>query len=168
MKHKHHLRRLNDDTKAGIATYVLIMFGMAFILFLFGFQTMFTAYTGNANIQNDSGTNISITNRDLNQGNTLIQLIMSPISILSISAGALIGGFIIFRFLGSTNVYFQYVIPAVILMALNIFVFPVGSLYDETSNLTIYGISIISIFLIALFNIFYILAAVDFIRGPTG
>lgn len=167
-----YMRKLNNEVNAGITTYVIIMFGMAFMLYLFGFTSMFGSYTGTttepisggANVTNETGENKDIVDPNMNQGTDFIQMIISPISALAMG-GALIGGFLIFRFLGASTVYFQFVIPAVILMALNIFVFPIQDISNHTSMFAVNGISIVSIFLIAFFNLFYILAVVEFIRG---
>lgn len=160
MKH----RRLNNNTDAGIATYILIMFGMSFILFLFGFTTMFDAYQ--ASTIEGTDTDMAITDPSLNTGVHFIGILMSPIGALTTAGGiaALIGGFLIFRFMGASNVYYQFVIPAIILIALNIFVFPISDITTHTQGFNAFGFGA-STFLLIFFNIFYILAAVEFIRG---
>jgi hypothetical protein len=158
-------RTLKDDTTGGIAAYVLIMFGMAFMLYLFGFQTMYGTYMSSANVTS-GGTNMQLSNPLMNQGLGIIQLLLTPMgAMLGLAgAGTLVGSFLLFRFLGAQTVFFQYVIPAVILIALNLFIFPIN---DMANELNPFGL-VTSTGLIAFFNIFYILAVVDFIRGPTG
>ena len=158
-------RMFKEDSNGGIAAYVLIMFGMAFMLYLFGFQTMYGTYMTNANVTS-GGSTMELSNPLMNQGLGIIQLLLTPMgAMLGLAgAGTLIGSFLLFRFLGAQTVFFQYVIPAVILIALNLFIFPINDLSNELNP---FGL-VTSSAPIAFFNIFYILAVVDFIRGPTG
>jgi len=169
MKHKTpYLRKLQNNTEAGIATYILIMLGMAFILYMFGFTSMYSQWSGDSNINNGTQqSNISITEETLNKGG-FIEQIMNPINLLSIGAAGLVGIGIIAWFMGKgSTVIWQYAIPAMILVALNIFVFPLSDITAHTNQFTVNGVPVIAAFLIAFFNVFYILAFVDFIRGTT-
>lgn len=162
------LRRLfNKNSDAGITTYIIIMFGMAFMLYLFGFTSAYDQWKGGSDINGSTGTNINITNPNLNMGNIVIQLLMNPLVILGSTMGVLLGIGLVGRFTGAGTTIWQYAIPGVILVALNIFVFPIGNMTSDFNSLNSIDFPI-TLFLILFFNLFYILAVVDFIRGPTG
>jgi hypothetical protein len=165
---KTTLRRLQDDTHAGIATYVLMMLGLAFMLYLFGFTSMYTQWSAASSINGTGDNNESaLTDPNINQGGDLIENLMNPVNILVAAGAGLIGIGIISWFMGhGSTVVWQYAIPAIILIALNIFVFPINNMLDETGALNTNAFPITG-FLLFLFNIFYLLAVVEFIRGPT-
>jgi len=166
MKKKPFLRRLHDDSDGSIATYVLIMFGMSFMLFLFGFTSMYAQWSNNADINDTSGGSTGLAEPTINQGG-FIEQIMNPINILAAGIAAIGGLVLITWFMGKgSTVVWQYAIPAIILLALNIFVFPISAVADEVASLSLVGFPIAG-FLLIFFNLFYILAVIDFIRGPT-
>jgi hypothetical protein len=168
MKHRrHYLRKLNQDTHAGIATYVLIMFGLAFMLYLFGFTSIYDQWSHNSNINGSTDQNPnSISDPNLNQGG-FIETLMNPLNLLTAGAIGATGLFIIIGwFTKSTSTVLQYAIPAIILIALNIFVFPINTITDEMGTFNSNAFPIAG-FILILFNLFYILSVIDFIRGPT-
>ena len=150
------LRKLNTDTHAGIATYVIIMFGLAFMLYLFGFQSMYNSFA--------TGDNTA-TQDELNSGG-FIETLMQPLNLLTIGAVGVTGAALLIGwFTKSTAAILTYAIPALILIGLNIFVFPLSDISNHTSSFVVSGVPIISVFLISFFNLFYILSVVEFIRG---
>ena len=166
-RHKPFLRSLQNDTQAGIATYVLIMFGLAFMLYLFGFQSMYSQWTINSDINGgtDQGP-IDINNPEMNKGD-FITTLLNPLTLFTASAigiGAL--ALIVGWFTKSTATILTYAIPAIILIALNIFVFPINTLTDEMGTFNTAAFPLTG-FILILFNLFYILAIIDFIRGPS-
>lgn len=167
MRHKPFLRRLQDDTQAGIATYVLIMFGLAFMLYLFGFTSMYNQWTTNSDItgETDQGP-IDINDPEMNKGDFLTTL-LNPLTLFTASAvGIGVLALIVGRLTNSTATILTYAIPIIILIALNIFVFPINTITDEMGTFNTASFPIAG-FILILFNLFYILAIIDFIRGPT-
>jgi hypothetical protein len=155
------MRRITNDTHAGIATYVFILFGLSFMLYLFGFTNMWDAYL-QANITGN-GSSIAITDEGLNLGINLLFMIANSIYsllVLGVSVGIIAILLVFFR---SNTTIWQYVIPIILLVILNIFIFPVSALSNEFKWVP-EGIPI-STFLIILFNLFYVLAVIEFIRG---
>ena len=158
------MRKLSTDHEAGIATYVFILFGTSFMLYLFGFTSMWNAYSI-INLTGD-GSSIPLANEGLNLGVRFISMITDSLYALLITAGT--GALILIAFAkfgGASTTLWQYIIPAILLVVLNIFVFPIDSISKE---LTIGGEIPISLFILLFFNLFYVLAVIEFIRGqPT-
>ncbi len=50
MNRKRMLRKFSQNTQAGIAIYVLILFGLTLGFYLFGFTNMWTEYQKDANV----------------------------------------------------------------------------------------------------------------------
>ena len=159
---------MNNNYGSSIATYAVIMFGMIFILYLFGFTNMWDAYQ-TTQLSGESG-NISIDNMALNAGMNLIGLITSSLIAIFATTGAIITLLLVSLIGGrkATATVLTFLIPAMILIVLNVFVFPVGNLVTDLTfaNEAFTG-TIITSGLLIFFNLFYILAVIEFIRGPS-
>jgi hypothetical protein len=158
---------LNDNVQAGVATYVLIMFGMVFILYLFGFTNMWSAYQIQS--MNSSG-GTPITNSAENFGFNVIDMIVRALmnqNNWGLLAGGVLGGLFILivgKLTNTLGVILTFLIPVVILIALNIFVFPLSGLSEDVGFMDASG-AVITGGLFAFFNIFFILSIVEYIRG---
>jgi len=177
-------RRLSRDDNAGLTSYTMILLGMTIMLFLFGFTTMWDTYTnsdesgaevsgGTTDIETDSydEETIAITDPTLNLGYRLLNLLTNSI-FATLLGGVAVVGTLVFLFLFRKNTaVWQYVLPIILLVVLNIFVFPISAL---SGDMSVYDAVIISTLgfgfmtiLIVFFNVFYILAVLEFVRGGT-
>jgi len=179
-------RKLIKNNHAGLTSYVMILLGMIVILYLFGFTNMWNGYTGtesgvrieggetNPNIEDPSESfeekTVDFVN-PVNMGYGLLNLLINSIY-SSLIGVATLGGAIIFLYLFRNNqAVWQFVIPLIILVVLNIFVFPISVLggdmavVDAAVGNTV-GFSF-TLVLIVFFNLFYILAVMDYIKGGT-
>ncbi len=162
-----HIRKLKIDTDAGsLATYAIIMFGMIFMLYLFGFTSLWTAYQA-TELAGQEGT-IPLSDPVLNAGVNLIGLITSSIEVLVVSTATAIGLIAIFIFArGAASTILTFLIPIILLVVLNVFVFPLSGMSDALIFADApFPTAIITTGLIIFFNLFYILAVLEFIRGP--
>jgi len=158
------MRRLIKNKNAGITTYVLLMFGMMFMLYLFSFNTIWDDYQQSNDVYDKSDTDAfsSIFN--------LISRMFSSEEGFTAVAGGLAGiiGLGVFTriLFGSqtTATILQYSIPVILLVTLNIFIFPLGGLSKSIQSWDVLGISF-SLFLFLFFNILFILSVLEFIRG---
>lgn len=170
---------MNFAFKGGITTYVLIMFGMGLMLYMFGFHSTMQTYLGSSDITgtgNVNGTSITDPNMQTTENNPLFMIVKgiadlttnNPLLIGGTLATLIIGG-IIARIAGiNLNVIYGYLVPIFILgVFLNIFVFPVDSLNNALANMVIPPGLPISWVLIGFFNLFFILAVLDWVRGGT-
>lgn len=156
-----HLRRLRRNTSGGVTTYVMIMMGMIFMLYLFGFTNLWSDYTAVK-----LGDNTSLADPSIATG---VNILGSLINIITGENGIILGlgtlsiaALLIVGWLTkSTATLLQFVIPIFILLALNIFVFPLNHL---TTDIGFMGVGVSS-FLFIFFNAFYILAVIEFVRG---
>lgn len=164
-------RKLLKNTKGGVAVYVMIMFGLTFMLYLFGYSSIWTTYQdislgGEELLVNETGGEGTETDYF---GKQVIDMLANSLDAQILIGGgifAAIGLFLTNRFIGgqAAATILQYAIPVLLLVILNIFIFPIGSLADSIAFMDAAGIAI-SGFLFAFFNIFYILAVLEFIRG---
>ena len=149
---------MNKWLKAGITTYVMMMLGFAIMFYLFGFTSVWDNYSAQPAI-GDTGANI--TDPDAVNLNTLGNI--NNILLYGVAGGGLllIGTWILGRVFGVAGTLLQIMFPIYLLMICNIFIFPVipGS---ETHINDVYPITY---FLIGFFNLWFILAIVEFIRG---
>lgn len=164
-----HIRKLKDDnTASALATYVVIMFGMIFIMYLFGYTSMWGAYSETM-ITSETGETYAITNPIVDWGINIISMIASSLHALLIvgaSSIALIAVFIFAKNVAATALTF--IIPAMLLLMLNIFVFPISGIRDALEFADApFGTTIITGGLVIFFNLFYILAVIEWIRGPS-
>jgi hypothetical protein len=158
---KRLLRKLNTDTNAGITTYVLIMFGMIFILYLFDFSSMWGTYI-QTQVGGQDVTNSSFQSQPDFMG-IIIKTIQDNIVFAAGGLAAAVFAIVIGKLTDTTATVLQFLLPVLLLVALNIFVFPFNSMHDV--DMGFMSALSISTFLFAFFNICYILAVVEFIRG---
>lgn len=157
------LRKLKSNSYGGIATYALILFGMIFIMYLFGFESLWSSYIG-------AGRDVSQTDTQV-FGKNIFDALANALTDNTFLAGTLgvlgIGAILIARFVGGSQTVatiLQYGIPLMLLIVLNIFIFPMTGLGDDVAYLNAAGVSF-TIFLFAFFNLFYLLAVLEFMRG---
>jgi len=179
MKRRMFAKR--DD--AGLTAYAMILLGMTIMLFMFGFTTMWNTYTnmnesgarvsGVESIDEEDETaverNIEITDPSLNLGVDLLNLLANSIFATLISSVTAIGILVIIILGRKNTAMWSFIIPIILLVVLNVFVFPVSAMkgdlqpYDAVI-LDYIGFGFTTI-LIVFFNLFYILAVMEFIRG---
>lgn len=140
---------------------------MSFILYLFDFTNMYAIYTANTTI---NGT--AITDPALVAGVGIMQLITDSFynlltlgvlttALIAIGIASMFG---VFKGAGSTILTF--IIPVILLLILNIFVFPIGSIeHDLGFADAVFGAGIITGVVFLIFNGAYILAVIEFVRG---
>lgn len=173
---------LTKQDDAGLTAYAMILLGMTVMLFLFGFTTMWNVYTnadeGGAEItasitDESSDTNVEesmdISDPTLNIGVTLLNMILNSIFSTLLGTVSVVGAFVVIYLFRNNSAVWQYIIPIILLIVLNVFVFPIAALegdmsvYDAVFYATIgFGFTT---FLVIFFNLFYLLAVVEFIRG---
>lgn len=164
------LKSLKENNSGGVTTYVMIMFGMTFILFMFGFHTIWDTYSSYT-AYSYNGSDYTLGNPAVNFGVNIL-IFLTDFFTNPENYGLAIGGILGFIglalagyiFRGSIATILQYLIPIIILGALNIFIFPINSIDSSLLNLEFGGVSA-TIFLLAFFNLFYILAVIEFVRG---
>jgi hypothetical protein len=146
--------------QASISTWVMLMFGMSVICYMMGFTNLWTMWSSNP---------AAISQGVKSAGISSTALFDNPWVLYGIMIGALsaivITYALVTRYLGGGQVL-AYIIPLVFLVIfLNIFVFPIGTLSAE---LQFAGSYIpIAAFMVAFFNLFLILSIVEFIRSGT-
>jgi len=163
-----------SEMQGGITTYILLLFGMSFILYLFGFKSMLglpgvsTGYFNNASINGSL-----ITNPNLLSGGDLLGLFISSIqnhaTMFLIGGGAVaVLSFIAVKYLfgeGTASTIMSYLIPLIFLiLIMNLFVFPIATMQADLQSYNLVGLPATA-GLFAFFNLFLILAIVDFVRS---
>ena len=177
-------RDIHDDTNAGLTAYTMILLGMTIMLFLFGFTTMWDTYTNS----DESGAKISggitdelsesydeesipVTDPALNMGYNFLNLLANSIFATLLGGVAIAGTLVILFLFRKNTAIWQYVIPIILLVILNIFVFPISALKGDMSVYDALFVSTLGFgfttILIIFFNVFYILAVLEFVRGGT-
>lgn len=165
------MRKLNQNkTGSALATYVVIMFGLIFIMYLFGYTSLWNSFS-QTQIQTET-TSVPITDPIIDGGINILTLLFNSIANLQIlivigSAGAAVLLLAIFapKILASLV---PFLIPAFLLIILNIFIFPISGISDALFFADApFNTAIITGGLIVFFNLFYILAIIEFIRGPS-
>lgn len=162
--------KLNHAFKAGITAYVLIMFGMGLMLYMFGFTSTFARYFGTGTV---NGTSIADPNMQFehNPIYMIVQGITSFTADNPLLVGGTIAGLVLIAIVGriggvNLNVVYSYLVPiAILAIFLNVFVFPVDSFTDALIGMTIPPGLPLSWVLIGFFNLFFILAVIDYVRG---
>ena len=167
MNKKRLLRRLTRDTTAGITVYVLILFGMSIMLYFFGFTSMWTDYQKDAKVNE---TNITDPTYQQNQNSNPLYMLVNllqkntlifGVGLASIVAVAILGWFT----RADLSAFYQYIIPIGILaIFLNTVVFPIYPLSNELAKYEIGGVPV-SIFLIVFFNLWFLLAIIEYVRS---
>jgi hypothetical protein len=158
-----NLRKLRRDNNGGVTTYVLIMFGMIFILYLFGFTSIWGTYSAITVGANDTAISDPTIAFGVNILSSLASTLTDPETMGVVGGGLLaLAGLMIFGWLTKTTAtILQFLIPVLLMIALNIFIFPIGNL---STDLMFMGVGI-SAFIIIFFNLFYILSVIEFVRG---
>lgn len=169
----------------GITSYTMILLGVTVMLFFFGFTTMWDTYTNSdesgavlsGGETDESGesftqTDIPITDPSLNMGIKVLNLIANSIFATLLGTVSVVGTLVILFLFRKNSAVWQFIIPIILLVVLNVFVFPVSALEGDMSVYDAMFISTIGFgittFLIVFFNLFYVLAVLEFIRGsPT-
>jgi len=154
----------------GITTYILLLFGMGFMLYMFGFRSFMDGYFTTATL-GSSGT--LITNPDLISASNPLDLLLTILRSnagLAIGAGVLVSGIslIACRLIlgeGTASTIISYAIPiAFLVVFLNLFVFPISTMQADLKSFDIAGLPATA-GLFAFFNLFMVLAILDFVRG---
>lgn len=176
-------RKLKNNTEASLTAYVMILFGMIIMMYLFGFTNMWDAYTGtneggvvltegdiedpNADEIEYEETPTQIT-EPVNIGTRIFNMMFSSIWSALISGASIVGGIVFIWFFRNNQAIWQFIIPIILLVVLNIFVFPIALLQGDMAPLdamfagTNFSFTLV---LIVFFNLFYILAVLEFVRG---
>jgi hypothetical protein len=167
-------KRVKKGLVAGLTVYVLLLFGMTAMLYMFGFESAWSTYTGQTVTQEGSGGSIgssSAVDKDLNFVATIIEGIKGifvteegEANWLGIvgSAVALLVGAGLAKLVGGQYA-FAFIIPAVIVTIFaNIFIFPISSATKDIPNIA--GVPL-ELMLFAFFNVVLILGIIEFIRG---
>lgn len=158
---KLKLRELNDNSIGSLSVYVMTLFGMTIMLYMFGFQSMWSTYL------NTVGDNTISLTSPIALGNTFWNLATDSIY-TALGTGATIGGILILGYWFRNNqAVWSFLLPVILLVALNIFVFPVNAFGGDLNVLDpgfATGFSF-SIALVVFFNLFFILAVLEYMRG---
>lgn len=157
------LKRLRPDTTGGMTTYVMIMFGMIFILYLFGFTSIWGTYSSITVGANNTAISDPTVAFGVNILSSLANTLTDPKTMGVVGGGLLaLAGLLVFGWLTNTTAtILQFLIPVLLMIALNIFIFPIGNLSADLMFMDV-GISA---FIIIFFNLFYILSVIEFVRG---
>lgn len=157
----------NSQLPGGITTYILLLFGMGIMLYMFGFKSFMDGYFANGSV---NGTPITDPNL-MGSSNPLDILfkvlqqnagILLGAGIVSVLAG--IGARLIFGS-GTVSTVVTFLIPVMFLVVfLNLFVFPIATMQADLQSFNIAGFPA-TLGLFAFFNLFLILAIIDFVRG---
>lgn len=180
-------RKFKNNTDAGLSAYVMILFGMIVMLYLFSFSSMWDTYTGTdegsveitTGITDDPNTDnptysertVDLSN-PLNFGFIIFDIMLSSIYSTLIGAAAITGTLVLIVFFRNNQAVWQFIIPIMLLVVLNVFVFPISALQGDMAPMDAVfsdtaGFSF-TLILIVFFNLFYILAVIEFVRGsPT-
>ena len=185
-------RKLLRNKHGGISAYAMIMLGMIIMLYMFGFTSMWSTYTGAEGTAEDNESAAGITKGSIEAGSDTPTaddyseekiLITAPLtfgfSVLnallssvyaSLLAGVTIAGILVFVWLFRNNsAIWQFIIPIVFMIVLNVFVFPISAIKGDMTAFdaafeNILGFSFFVLLLI-FFNLFYILAVMEYVRG---
>ena len=156
------IRKLKNDSYAGMATYALIMFGMIFILYLFGFSSLWASYQTHSSLETNSAVNVGVGVLD-----TMTKAISNNVALITGSAAAMLGAAFFARWIFGAETaatILQYSIPILLLIALNIFIFPLSGLEGSVGFMDTVS-SGVTLFLFGFFNLFFILSALEYVRG---
>lgn len=177
-------RKLSNNTDASLTAYVMVLFGMIVMLYLFGFSSMWDVYTGTdeggvvltegvtEGADTDSPTyeerTVDLTN-PLNVGFTIFDMLLSSIYSTLLGAVTLVGTLAFLWFFRNNQAIWQFIIPIILMIVLNIFVFPISALQGDMAPMDAVFANTIgfsfTLILIIFFNLFYILAVLEFVRG---
>lgn len=167
MRKKHLLRKLKNNDHGGITVYVLILFGMSIMLYFFGFTSMWSDYQSTANTNYSNITNATYqTQKDSNPLSMMINLLSKNSIVVGIGLSSLvIVGIIGWLAKVDLSAFYTYLIPIGLLAVfLNTIVFPIYPISDELAKYSLAGVPI-SVFLIAFFNLWFLLAVIEYVRS---
>ena len=174
------LGKLSKNNHGAISTYVMLLFGMIIILYMFGYTSMWTQYSNNAEIsgtgvegddqhQTDESTSIFDVSNPLNMGITLLTIMTSSIYATLVSGATILGTFVLIWWFRDNPAIWSFIIPIILLLILNIFIFPISELGSDMATLdavfTKPAEFSFTIILLGFFNLFYILSVIEFVRG---
>jgi len=148
---------------AGITTYVIMMLGFTIMFYLFGYTPIWTNYASQPVIYGSGINGTNITNASGIAGNPNLfdnigTVLLGPGGLIILIGGIAIGiGFLV----GAAGTVLSLIFPLILLIMCNIFIFPVMP-GTETHINDIYPLTA---FLIGFFNLWFILAIIEFIRG---
>lgn len=176
---KRKLRQMNDS--ASIGTYVLILFGMTVVLYMFGFTNSMMGPGGYLSDASVNGTNLTDSNMQQANNplamfvNALVNFMKNNVLNLGVGIAGVVITLVLAKFAGLEGVITaitNYLIPIALLgIVLNLFVFPLSSLDAELGGMTFWaGTSYavpLSWFIIMFFNLFFVLAVLEYIRTGT-
>lgn len=172
-------RFLKRRLHGGLTTYVFIMFGVAIMMYMFGFHNMMgtgitgdTGYRSTSSLNNDNASDIS--NPEMQTESNPILMGLNAIlrfakdNILLMAGGiAGLALFTIGSFILGANmtVLYQYIVPiAFIGIFLNYIVFPINPSSAELQHMQLAPGLPVSVVLIIFFNLFYFLSIVAYVR----
>jgi len=179
------LRVFKKNTDANLTAYVMILFGMIVMLYLFGFTNMWSIYTGteeggvvltegvtdNPNTDEEAYAEetTGITDPTLNIGNKIFNMMTNSIYSILLSGATIVGTIAFLWFFRKNSAVWQYAIPIILLVVLNVFVFPISALQGDMAPMDALFADTaafsFTLILIIFFNLFYILAVLEFVRG---
>lgn len=167
--------KVRKKVKGGISAYVMIMFGMIVILYLMGFTNAWASYSDRSIANEEGGDSISdpgAVNPSI--GDMMIMGIRGLFTseggdvnwLTAIGAGIIsLAGLYLASKVGGQYA-FAYIIPIVfIVLFSNIFLFPIEPVSGQMH--WVGGTVPLDIILIVFFNLWLILAIIEFVRGPT-
>ena len=143
------MKKLKHNDTAGVATYVLIMFGVIFILYLFGYTNSWIAYADDSG----AGTN------DANIIDMIVSALSDNLTIIGGGLTALFGAAFISRWIFGAQTaatILTYAFPVVLLIALNIFIFPINEISGDVAfmgPLTVFLFALLNYYLLYFTNI---------------
>jgi len=155
------MRKIRKNKSAGVATYALIMFGMIFMLYLFGFSSVWSSYASDSSLETTSSRAVGVD---------ILSTLMSVLSDNMVLLGGVVAtgaaAFFARWIFGGEAVatILTYAVPILLLVAMNIFIFPLNDLAGTLVFIDATGF-VITVFLFGFFNLFFILAVLEFIRG---
>lgn len=157
-----------SEMQGGITTYILLLFGMGFMLYMFNFRSFMDGYFLNATL---TGTPVTSPNLmgSSNPLDALLSILKSNTG-LAIGVGAVVSALSIIAcrliFGSSTaSTVVSYIIPiAFLIVFLNLFVFPISTMQADLQSFDVAGLPATA-GLFAFFNLFLILAILDFVRS---
>jgi hypothetical protein len=158
----------NKELKGGIATWVLMLFGLSVIMYMFGMSSIWTTYSNSAIVTNGSADKANITSSDIIQGKGILDWFANPLNLV-VASGIGFGVLTVlaFVFTRSGSVCAYIFIIGMLTVILNLFVFPVSEIKSSAVGLDASGIPF-TVMLLGFFNLFYVLTIFEVISGrPT-
>jgi len=157
--------------KGNITAYVMILFGMTVILYMFGFTNTMDTYLQDAEV-NESGIEDASFNQEANPLVWMMEVMGAFITENPLVAIGGLAGIILTGLIGrlahvDMSVFYTYIIPIGLLAVfLNLVIFPI----TPDAQLVAWDFNglTVSMILIVFFNLFFLLAVIDYVRGGGG